>query len=120
LPEPHVYNGRNVIIEILGLLEVRWSGFGSPEETMEENIKVDKTLDIKGQVCPYTFVRSKLTIEKMNLGEVLEIILDHKPAVENVPKSMENEGQKVLKIAQTGEKEWHIFVRKDKDRKKNT
>ncbi|MEK6700267.1 MAG: sulfurtransferase TusA family protein [Nitrospirota bacterium] len=85
---------------------------------MGEDVTVDKTLDIKGQVCPYTFVRSKLAIEKMNLGEVLEIITDHKPASENVPRSMENEGQKVLKIDQTGEKEWHIFVRKDKEKKK--
>ncbi len=85
---------------------------------MGDDIKVDKTLDIKGQVCPYTFVRSKLTIEKMNLGEVLEIITDHKPASENVPKSMENEGQRVLKIEQTSEKEWRIFVRKDREKKK--
>src|SRR5512136_1207651 len=88
------------------------------EDDMEEEIKVDKTVDLKGQVCPYTFVRSKLAIEKMGLGEVLEIILDHKPAVENVPRSMENEGQKVLKIDQSGEKEWHVFVRKDKEKKK--
>ncbi len=86
---------------------------------MADEIKVDKTLDIKGQVCPYTFVRSKLAIEKMNVGEVLEIILDHKQAIENVPRSMENEGQKVLKVEQTGEKEWHIFVRKDKEKKKS-
>jgi len=31
---------------------------------------------------------------------------------------MENEGQKVLKIDQTGEKEWHVFVRKDKEKAK--
>ncbi len=85
---------------------------------MSDEIKVDKQIDIKGQICPYTFVRSKLAIEKMNVGEVLEIILDHKPAVENGPKSMENEGQKVLKIDQTGEKEWHIFVRKDREKVK--
>lgn len=86
---------------------------------MTDAIKPDKTLDIKGQVCPYTFVRSKLTIEKMNIGEVLEIITDHKPASENVPKSMENEGQKVLNVEQTAEKEWHIYVRKEKEKKKN-
>ncbi len=86
---------------------------------MADEIKVDKTIDIKGQVCPYTFVRSKLAIEKMNVGEVLEIILDHKQAIENVPRSMENEGQKVLKVEQTGENEWHIFVRKDKEKKKS-
>jgi len=85
---------------------------------MGDDIKVDKTIDIRGQVCPYTFVRSKLAIEKMNVGEVLEIILDHKAAVENVPKSMENEGQKVLKIDQTGEKEWRIVVRKDREKTK--
>ncbi len=85
---------------------------------MGEEFTVARTVDLKGQVCPYTFVRSKLAIEKMALGEVLEIILDHKPAVENVPKSMENEGQKVMKIDQTGEKEWHVFVRKDKEKAK--
>lgn len=84
---------------------------------MGEEGKVDKTIDIRGQVCPYTFVRSKLAIEKMNIGEVLEIILDYRPAVDNVPKSMQNEGQKVLKIEQTGEKEWHIFIRKEKEKK---
>jgi tRNA 2-thiouridine synthesizing protein A len=83
---------------------------------MASDIEADKTLDIKGQVCPYTFVRSKLAIEKMELGQVLEIVTDHKPASENVPRSMENEGQKVLAIEQTGEKEWHILVRKDKEK----
>jgi TusA-related sulfurtransferase len=88
------------------------------EVLMGEDIKADRTIDLKGQVCPYTFVRSKLAIEKMNLGEVLEVILDHQPAVENVPKSMENEGQKLLKIDQAGEKEWHLFIRKDREKKK--
>ncbi len=85
---------------------------------MADEFKVAKTVDLKGQVCPYTFVRSKLAIEKMALGEVLEVIFDHKPATENVPKSMENEGQKVLKVEQTGEKEWHVFIRKDKEKAK--
>ena len=85
---------------------------------MATDIKADKTLDIKGQVCPYTFVRSKLAIEKMELGQVLEIVTDHKPASENVPRSMENEGQKVITIEQTGDKEWHILVRKDKEKMK--
>lgn len=85
---------------------------------MTDDITINKTIDIRGQVCPYTFVRSKLAIEKMNVGEVLEIILDHKAAVENVPKSMENEGQKVLAVEQTSEKEWRIVVRKDKEKVK--
>lgn len=85
---------------------------------MADDIKVDRIIDLKGQICPYTFVRSKLAVEKMNIGEVIEIILDHKPAVENVPKSMENEGQKVLRIDRSGEHEWHLFIRKDKEKKR--
>jgi len=32
---------------------------------------------------------------------------------------MENEGQKVLKVEQTAEKEWRIIVRKDREKKKS-
>ena len=83
---------------------------------MGKDFKVDRTLDIKGQVCPLTFVRSKLAIEKLAIGEVLEIIVDYQPAAVNVPRSMEHEGQTVLGVEQAGEKEWHIFVRKDREK----
>ena len=81
--------------------------------------KPDRTLDIRGQVCPLTFVRSKLAIEKMALGEVLEIIVDHQPAAANVPRSMEHEGQTVLGIEQPGEAEWRLYVRKDREKPKS-
>jgi TusA-related sulfurtransferase len=61
-------------------------------------------------------VRSKLAIEKMAIGEVLEIIVDHRPATLNVPRSMEHEGQAVLRVEQTGEAEWHLFIRKDRQK----
>lgn len=54
----------------------------------------------------------------MALGEVLEIIVDHEPAAVNVPRSMEHEGQAVLGVEQTGEKEWRLFVRKDREKSK--
>jgi tRNA 2-thiouridine synthesizing protein A len=81
---------------------------------MTEAFTASRTLDIRGQVCPLTFVRSKLAIEKMAIGEVLEIIVDHPPAAVNVPRSMEREGQTVLKVERSGETEWHLFVRKDR------
>jgi tRNA 2-thiouridine synthesizing protein A len=80
---------------------------------MGDDFRVDQTLDIRGQVCPLTFVRAKLAIEKMTIGAVLEIVVDHQPAAVNVPRSMEQEGQRVLKVEQAGENEWRIFVRKE-------
>ena len=75
-------------------------------------VKINKTINIKGEVCPFTFVRSKLAIEQIKSGEVLEIILDHEPAVENIPRSMDNEGHKVLEVKKINETDWKILVRK--------
>jgi TusA-related sulfurtransferase len=84
----------------------------------QDGLKVDQKLDIRGQVCPMTFVRSKLALEKLALGEVLEILVDHRPASVNVPRSMEHEGQTVLVVEQTGPALWRICVRKDRERKR--
>ncbi len=83
-------------------------------EKMNE-LKPDKTIDLKGEVCPYTFVKSKLALEEMGLDQVLEIVVDHEPAVENVPKSLKNEGQKVLAVDKINDTDWKILVRKAKD-----
>lgn len=77
-------------------------------------VKVDRELDLRGEVCPFTFVKSKLIIEQMEPGQVLKVILDYKPSVENVPKSMKEEGQEVLDIKQVGENLWEVVVRKVK------
>jgi len=83
------------------------------EKTNE--LKPDKTIDLKGEVCPYTFVKSKLALEEMGLDQVLEVVVDHEPAVENVPKSLKNEGQQVLAVDKINDTDWKILVRKEKD-----
>ena len=77
-----------------------------------EEIKTDRELDLRGEVCPFTFVKSKLIIEQMNIGEVLKVILDYYPSVENVPKSMKDEYQEVLAVKQVGENLWEVYIRK--------
>ncbi|PTD94349.1 hypothetical protein C9439_03385 [archaeon SCG-AAA382B04] len=73
---------------------------------------INKKVDLTGEVCPYTFVKSKLAIEKMKKGEVLEIVLDYKEAVENVPESMENHGHKVEEVEKTGNNKWKVIIKK--------
>jgi len=75
-------------------------------------INVDQDLDLRGEVCPYTFVKSKLALEELDNGQVLRVLVDHRPAVDNVPRSMQNEGQEVLGISQVGPAEWTITIRK--------
>lgn len=81
----------------------------------KKDIKIDKILDIKGEICPYTFVKSKLALEEMEDGEILKIIVDYPPATENVPRSLEKEGNDILSVEKVGEKLWEIVVRKKSD-----
>ncbi|MBO8141841.1 MAG: sulfurtransferase TusA family protein [Firmicutes bacterium] len=76
------------------------------------DVPIDRELDLKGEVCPYTFVKSKLVLETMKPGEVLRVIVDHEPATGNVPRSMESEGHRVLSVGPAGERTWEIIVRK--------
>jgi tRNA 2-thiouridine synthesizing protein A len=72
-------------------------------------------LDLRGEVCPYTFVKTKLALEEMEPGEILEVTVDHAPAVENVPRSVENRGHEVLQVQQNRDSDWKIMVRKRDD-----
>jgi tRNA 2-thiouridine synthesizing protein A len=79
------------------------------------NEAADKKINIKGLVCPYTFVKAKIAIESMEIGQVLEILLDYEEASRSIPKSMEDHGQKVLKVEKVSDTDWMLLIRKDKD-----
>ena len=54
----------------------------------ESEITADKVLDILGKQCPMTYVYTKVTLEKMAPGEVLQVIVDFQAAFTNIPKSV--------------------------------
>lgn len=56
----------------------------------------DYSLDITHDVCPMTFVKTKLLIEKMNPLETAEIRLNAGEPLENVPRSLAELGHRVL------------------------
>lgn len=63
----------------------------------------DDRLDLRGTPCPINFVRTKLRLEKMPPGSVLEVWLDPGEPIEQVPDSLAMEGHKVEEIIeQTG------------------
>jgi TusA-related sulfurtransferase len=76
-------------------------------------LKIDKKIDIKGDVCPYTLVKSKLAIETIEVGQILEIVLDYPEASDSIPKAMTNYGHTVLKVEKVNPTDWLIQVRKE-------
>lgn len=55
-------------------------------------------LDITADVCPMTFVRTKLMMEKMRPGERAEVRLQGAEPLENVPRSVREMGHEVLSL----------------------
>jgi tRNA 2-thiouridine synthesizing protein A len=65
--------------------------------------KIDNEIDITKEICPMTFVKTKLKLETMSAGEVLEVTLREGEPLLNVPKSVEQDGHKILDLRQEGE-----------------
>ena len=64
---------------------------------MEEKIP-QESLDLRGVVCPINFVKTKLKLEEMAGGQVLEVIIDAGEPMANVPRSIKEEGHKIIKV----------------------
>ena len=74
----------------------------------------DIFLDITPDVCPLTFVKTKLAIEKMSVGETLEVRLNDGEPLKNVPRSVEEHGHQILSLEreEEGSQVWRLVVRK--------
>jgi TusA-related sulfurtransferase len=57
---------------------------------------IDFHLDITSEICPLTFVKTKLLIEKMAAGQVLQVRLKGAEPLENVPRSAREQGHAIL------------------------
>jgi len=67
------------------------------------DIKADDSLDLRGVLCPINFVKTKLKLETMDVGQVLEIVLDDGEPIQNVPKSIKEEGHKIVEVKKEGD-----------------
>ncbi len=78
-----------------------------------EEHKIDKELNLKGTICPDNFVKAKLALEGLKLGQILKIVVDYEPAVVEVPKAMEYDGHKVLEVKRLNLTDWEIIIQKE-------
>ncbi len=58
----------------------------------------DAQLDLRGTPCPINFVRTKLRLEKMTPGSLLEVWLDPGEPIEQVPDSLTMAGYQIEQI----------------------
>ncbi len=58
----------------------------------------DAQLDLRGTPCPINFVRTKLRLQQMLAGELLEVWLDAGEPIEQVPDSLTMAGYQIEQI----------------------
>ncbi len=67
--------------------------------------------DLRGVGCPINFVKTKIALEPLASGQVLEVWLDDGEPIDNVPGSVSAEGHKILAKNRV-EKYWSLVIQK--------
>lgn len=74
--------------------------------------QVDGSVDITDVVCPVTFVKAKVALEELEDGQILSIHMNGGEPVQNVPRSIKEEGHQVLKLTDNKDGTLELIVRK--------
>jgi tRNA 2-thiouridine synthesizing protein A len=82
------------------------------KEKRMADIKVDETVDITDVVCPVTFVKAKVALEELDDGQILSVHMNDGEPVQNVPRSVKEEGHQILKLIDNEDGTYDLIVKK--------
>jgi len=64
------------------------------------NANSKQSIDLLGVKCPFNYVKTKIKLETIASGSILEVLLDAGEPSENVPRSIKNDGHKVISLTE--------------------
>lgn len=73
---------------------------------------IDDTVDITDVVCPVTFVKAKVALEELDDGQILAVRMNDGEPVQNVPRSIKEEGHQILKLNANEDGTYTLIVKK--------
>lgn len=76
------------------------------------DLKIDDTVDITDVVCPVTFVKTKVALEELDDGQILAIRMNDGEPVQNVPRSIKEEGHQILRLNANDDGTYTLIVKK--------
>lgn len=76
------------------------------------DLKIDDTVGITDVVCPVTFVKTKVALEELDDGQILAIRMNDGEPVQNVPRSIKEEGHQILKLNANDDGTYTLIVKK--------
>jgi tRNA 2-thiouridine synthesizing protein A len=75
---------------------------------------VTRELDITSEVCPMTFVRTRLALDRMQPGETLLVKLKGEEPIRNVPRTATEQGHEILQLETDVDGVSHLLIRRGK------
>ena len=78
----------------------------------EPEFAVYEKVDVTDVVCPVTFVKTKVALDELDEGQVLQVHLNGGEPAQNVPRSVQDEGHEVLKLQDNGDGTFELFIKK--------
>ena len=73
----------------------------------------DRFIDISGEVCPMSFVLTKLAIDELEDGQVLELICQTGEPVRNISIQLKEEGHMIISVKKEGDGHFRLKIRKN-------
>lgn len=73
------------------------------------------TVDLRPYACPLTYVKTRIALERLAPGDVLEVWLAAGEPVESVPRSAEEDGHRVVAVealADAGTPSYRVLLEK--------
>ena len=80
---------------------------------MSNQTKPDRNLDCVGLYCPEPVFRTRQEIDKLGVGEILEVIADDPAAEEDIPRLVKRLGLELLELHEE-KGEFHFIIKKIK------
>lgn len=77
-----------------------------------KDYNITDTVDITDVVCPVTFVKAKVALEELDDGDILSIRMNDGEPVQNVPRSIKEEGHKIIKLLSNDDGTYDLIVQK--------
>jgi tRNA 2-thiouridine synthesizing protein A len=66
------------------------------DTTPPDLIPADAALDIRRDICPMTFVRTRLALDRLATGQILRVHLAGAEPIANVPRTAQEQGHALL------------------------
>jgi len=67
------------------------------------DITPDALLDVRGEACPYPFIRTKWLMEQIASGEVIKVFANDPDALDNIEAWTKRSGDRILRIEKEGD-----------------